>query len=187
VNQSTKTFVAGGLLALALFGPAMAGPLEDGEAALNRSDYAAAVKIFRPLADAGNASAQGKLGKLYADGQGAPQDYAQAVGWYRKAAEQGDYVGQISLGTMYEFGHGAPQDYVRAHMWYNLAAAGKFEIDERVPQDSIFRTLAASAFADARHEAATLRDRLAARMTPAQIAEAQRMASEWVESHPSRR
>jgi hypothetical protein len=31
------------------------------------------------------------------------------------------------------------------------------------------------------------RDSVAAKMTPAQIAEAQRMASEWAQSHPSSR
>jgi len=31
------------------------------------------------------------------------------------------------------------------------------------------------------------RDDVAAKMTPAQIAEAQRMAREWMQSHPSKR
>jgi hypothetical protein len=39
VKQRITTFVASGVLALALFGEAMAGPLEDGEAAYQRGDY----------------------------------------------------------------------------------------------------------------------------------------------------
>ncbi len=61
---------------------------------------------------------------------------------------------------MYEKGQGVPQDYVQAHMWYNLAA---------------------SHFAPGsdRDRAVKNRDILAAKMTPAQIAEAQRLARKW--------
>jgi len=52
-------------------------------------------------------------------------------------------------------GRGLPQDWVQAHMWYNLAAAQGLE------------------------PANKLRDSLAKKMTPAQIAEAQKMAREW--------
>ena len=64
-------------------------------------------------------------------------------------------VAQFSLGVMYSKGRGVPQDYVQAHMWDNLAAAQDIE--------------------DARKG----RDKLAEHMTPAQIAEAQRLAREW--------
>jgi TPR repeat protein len=187
-----KTLLAGGLLALVLFGSATAGPLEDGEAAYKRSDFATALQLFRPLAEQGNAEAQNSLGAMYQygqgvpkdyaqalilrrkaadqgnasaqidlaimymDGDGVPQDYEQAVAWFRKAAEQGDVWGQFDLGQMYRDGHGVPQDYVRAHMWMNLAASHT---------DDVWF--------------AQMRNGLAAKMTPAQIAEAERMASEW--------
>ncbi len=80
--------------------------------------------------------------------------------WYRKAAEQGNDSAQFNLGVMYTKGRGVPQDYVQAHMWYNLAAAGSPPGEDR---DS----------------AAKNRDIVAERMTPAQIAEAQRLAREW--------
>ena len=94
------------------------------------------------------------------------QDYAQAASWYRKAAEQGQVVAQLNLGLMYSRGEGVPQDYVRAHMWVNLAAPGISDTSSR-------RIFVES------------RDLVAAKMTPAQIAEAQRMASEWAQSHRS--
>jgi uncharacterized protein len=56
---------------------------------------------------------------------------------------------------MYAQGHGVPQDDVLAHMWFNLAAA----IGEK--------------------SAVTDRDKAAAQMTPAQVAEAQKLAREW--------
>ena len=79
-------FAAGGVLALALFGTAIAGPLEDGAAAYQRGDYATAERLLRPLAEQGDVAAQASLGAMYANGDGVPQDYAQAVVWYRKAA-----------------------------------------------------------------------------------------------------
>ena len=57
VKRWIKAFFTGGLLALALFGAAAAGPLDDAEAAYLRGDYARAMRIARPLADKGNAFA----------------------------------------------------------------------------------------------------------------------------------
>ena len=57
-------------------------------------------------------------------------------------------------------GKGVPQDYVATHMWFNLAASRA--------EDAAIRDMAAKE-----------RDLVASMMTPAQIAEAQRMAREW--------
>jgi TPR repeat protein len=78
VKQQITTLFAGGVLALALFGAAMAGPLEDGQAAVRHGDYATAMQYFRVLADQGNAVAQNNLGFMYDQGLGVPRDYAQA-------------------------------------------------------------------------------------------------------------
>jgi TPR repeat protein len=118
-------------------------------------DYTAAVSWFRRAAERGNASSKTFLGVMYRDGKGVPQDYAAAVAWYRKAAEQGDALAQSDLGVMYGYGQGVPQDYVQAHKWFNLAAVS----------------------GDA--SAATNRGTVARKMNPAQIAEAQRLASAW--------
>ncbi len=61
---------------------------------------------------------------------------------------------------MYATGDGVPQDYVQAHMWYNLAAS-------RYPPGSD------------RDKVVRNRDTVAEKMTPEQIAEAQRLAREW--------
>ena len=131
--------------------PTVAGPLEDGIAAYDKGDYATALRLLRPLAEQGNASAQNNLGFMYGAGWGVPQDYATAVSWYRKAAEQGYGLGQHNLGAMYFNGQGVLQDYVQAHMWFNLSA---------VQGDA---------------NAATHRDVVAMKMTPAQLAEAQKL------------
>ena len=62
---------------------------------------------------------------------------------------------------MYADGKGVSQDYSLAHMWFNLAASA--ELDDA-----------------SREMAIKNRDVVAAKMTPAQIAEAQRMAREWI-------
>jgi TPR repeat protein len=139
--------------------PAVAGPFEDGVAAYRRGDYATALRLYRPLADGGSASAQYNIGIMYDKGQGVPQDYAEAISWYRKAADQGHSTAQNNLGAMYNDGTGVPQDYVLAYMWFNLAASGL-----KAPESDI---------------AVKNRDRVATRMTAAQIAESQKLAREW--------
>jgi uncharacterized protein len=85
-----KTFLAGGLVMLALVSAAMGGALEDGQAAYQQADYETAERLWRPLADLGDARGQSNLGAMYANGRRVPQDDAQAVGWFRKAADKGD-------------------------------------------------------------------------------------------------
>lgn len=121
-------------------------------------DNAAAINWYKKAAEQGNSKAQEQLGWMYSKGTGVVQDYSAAASWYRKAAEQGNSQAQNYLGWMYADGTGVAQDYVQAHMWFNLSAAGATE-------------------ANLRDGATINRDRLAAKMTPAQIAEAQKLAS----------
>ena len=153
-------------------------------------DYAQAAAWYRKAADQGNAEGQFHLGELYAPGKGVPQDDAQATAWYRKAADQGYAPAQLNMGGMYEQGLGVPQDYAQAIVWYRKAADQGYAFAQAqlgdmyrdglgVPQDYVrahmWYNLAASHGSSAKD-----RDDIAAKMTPAQIAEAQRMASEWV-------
>lgn len=125
-------------------------------------NFAEAIKWWSKAADQGDAYAQDDLGVMYASGQGVPQDYAEAARWFRKAANQGNADAQLRLGTMYVLGEAVPQDYVLAHMWLNLAAS------QFGPS------------AKERHDSAVMaRDFAARKMTPAQIAEAQKLAREW--------
>jgi hypothetical protein len=115
-------FLAGVVLSLMLTGEAAAGPYEEGFAADERGDYAEAVRLWRPLAEQGDAFLQSMLGAMYGEGKGVPQDDAEAVKWHRLAAEQGFALGQLNLGLMYDTGKGVPQDYAEALKWYRLAA-----------------------------------------------------------------
>ena len=191
-----KAFLLALTLVASLAGTAVAGPFEDGKAAYDKSDYATAMRLWRPLADRGDAPLQSLLGAMYAEGQGVPQDYAQAVSWYRKAADQGHANAQYNLGNQYYKGQGVPQDYAQAVAWYRKAAdqgdagaqnnlGNQYYKGQGVPQDYIqahmWSNLAASRLTDPtnRADAVKNRDVVAAKMTPAQIAEAQRLASAW--------
>jgi uncharacterized protein len=161
-----KSAVAALILAVGFVGSVAAGPHDDWMAAYKRGDYLTAMRLLRPLAEQGEAVAQSSLGMMYEiGGKGVPQDYAAAVSWFRKAAEQDDATAQYHLGVMYENGYGVRLDFIMAHMWLNLAAA---------KQESEF--------------VATMeRNGLAKEMTPAQIAEAQRLAREWKPTRQSSR
>jgi uncharacterized protein len=100
-----------------------AGPYEDGNSAYERNDYATALRLWRPLAEKGSASAQYNLGVIYGKGQGVAQDYHEAIKWFRQSAEQGTANAQYNLGSMYAQGQGVAQDYGEAIKWYRLAAA----------------------------------------------------------------
>jgi TPR repeat protein len=93
---------------------AVAGPYEDGVAAAKRGEHAIALRIFRSLAEKGDAKGQNGLGKLYHDGMGVPQSYVEALNWYRKSAEQGYASAQNNLGLMYANGQGVTQDHAEA-------------------------------------------------------------------------
>jgi len=67
-----KAILRSGFLALAIMAlavPVHAGPLEDGNVAYERKDYATALKYWRPLAKRGDATAQYNLGHMYRLGQ----------------------------------------------------------------------------------------------------------------------
>jgi hypothetical protein len=115
-------------------------------------EYAAAAMLFRPLAAQGRAGAQYYLGFMYANGQGVLQDYTEAVKWYRLAADQGHPGARYGLGLMYASGQGVVQDVVQGFMWLDLAARQGLR------------------------DALKSRDALSLNMTPAQRAEAEKLA-----------
>jgi hypothetical protein len=183
-------------LALIVISAAVAGPLDDAVAAHQRGDYATAVRLLHPLADEGNALAQTGLGLMYEKGEGVLQDYAAAARWYRLAANQGQSDGQFRLGLLYYGGQGLPQDYAAAvKLIRPLADQGldyaqtflgvMYQLGQGVPQDYVraHMWLNLSTAQGRSKAAAEGLDNVARLMTPAQIAEAQKLAREWQLSH----
>jgi uncharacterized protein len=184
--QLLRATLAAFLMPLAVAGAAFAGPLEDTVAAVNRRDYATALRLLRPLAEQGDDVAQFDLGVMYNEGWGVPRDYVQAWKWYRRAAIQGNADAQFNLGMLYEH-----HRYAEAAKWYREAADqgledAQFNLGllyakgQGVPRDDVqaYMWFELSA-AQGDQSAANNREAAARRMTPDQIAEAQRLASEW--------
>ena len=111
-----------------------ADQLEDGIAAYQRGDFATALRLFQPLAEQGDASAQTNLGVMYEQGRGVAQNYREAMRWFRLAAMQGDASAQSNLGVMYFKGQGIAQDFREAMRWYRLGAGqGNAEAQFKAP------------------------------------------------------
>ncbi len=184
------------VLALALPAHVLAADFQAGWTAYARGDYKTALKEWRLLAEQGDPDAQYYLGRMYDRRIGVPEDNVEAVKWYRLAAEQDDAGAQFSLGVMYENGSGIPQDYAEAAKWYRLAAeqghaygqatvASMYAKGMGVIQNYVLAhmwfDLAAARMppGEDRDWAVSNRDIAEGRMTPAQVAEAQRLAREW--------
>ena len=130
-----------------------------------QQDGKAAVKWWRKAAEQGYIPAQNKLGEIYESGMNVSDfsgkyrrqrdvvhaDYAEAVKWYSTAATQGDIPSAAALGDLYAQGHGVPQDFVQAYVWYSRSA---------------------SVSAARAHD-------LLNKMTPAQVAEGERLTKGW--------
>lgn len=106
-------------LARQLLGDVLFGDLGDG----SRDDYARAVEVTRPAAEAGFAPAQLSLGYAYDLGRGIDEDDVLAADWYKRAADQGEPRAAGNLGYLYHGGSGVPLDYEQAKHWYEIAAA----------------------------------------------------------------
>jgi TPR repeat protein len=128
---------------------------QTGVDAYQKGDYVGAAKEWRPLAEAGDPIAQFNLGLLYLDGHGVPQSSMEAANWFRRAAEQ-DYVqAQHNLGAMYGSGQGVKRDLVQAYKWLNICAA------------------------KGNGGCITQRDLIAKKLKPGQVAEGQRLATDF--------
>lgn len=111
---------------------------------------------YRLAAEQGHAGAQTSMGIIYLNNPGMVLGKQAAVRWFSQAAEQGNPIAQYNLGLLYDKGQGVPQDYVKAYMWADLAVGQDYR------------------------KAQELKNSVAARMTEAQIEEAQLLAREWL-------
>jgi Sel1 repeat len=146
-------------LMLAVSGP-VSGGWDEARAAELSGDYARAFIEYRQLADDGDIQALHNLGVMYYNAFGVYRDYGKALQCFLAAAEHGIAGAQNNVGFLYAHGHGVQQDFVRAHMWFAIAAA--YGEQTAIENRAI----------------------VAVRMNPSEIAEAGRLAQEWLEKHP---
>ena len=136
--------------------------MRNAAAAYERKDMATAARLWKVWADKGNAEARTLLGAMYWSGEGVPRDHNQAARLYLLAANQGYARAQNDIGFMLGFEGPPPHDDVEAYKWLSLAVQRyTAKNQDRLDQ--------------AKKDKATL----AARMTPAQVTEAERRAKAW--------
>src|SRR6185369_10877092 len=87
--------------AAALFAaPLAAQSVKAGIEAWQHADYAAAVAIWRPLAESGDPDAAFNLGQAYRLGRGVPLNLGSAQSWFLRAAQTGHVDAQTTLGLL---------------------------------------------------------------------------------------
>lgn len=150
----------GGAAVAFLFVLACGAPQETQADPCANVDSSSPLELLTGCAEQGDALAQVNLGVIHDLGRRVPRDREEAVRWYRMAAEQGQADAQTSLGLRYRLGNGVAEDLVISYMWYDLSAAQGSDVARRS------------------------RDVVEERMTPEQVAEAQRLSREWTETHP---
>ncbi|RFB81187.1 tetratricopeptide repeat protein [Methylovirgula sp. 4M-Z18] len=124
----------------------LASQYERGEGV--EQDLALAQAWYAKSAAQGHIRAMHNLGVMLAKGLGSKSNVAAAAEWFRKAADHGVRDSQFNLGVLYGRGVGVPLDFSQSYIWFALAAA---QGDDK---------------------AAQMRDRVAARLAPDQLATA---------------
>jgi hypothetical protein len=88
------------VLTLVLAVPGSAQSVRAGIAAWQKADYSAAVAIWRPLAEKGDADAAFNLGQAYRLGRGVPTNIGAAQTWFERAARKGHVDAETTLGLL---------------------------------------------------------------------------------------
>ena len=135
--------------------------LDEAIAAYKAENYPVAMAEFSSLATQGETRAQYQLARMYFDGKGVPQDFKAAAKWYQKAAAQGHSFAQYELSLMFNHGQGVTKDYVQAYAWLTLAAANHLGV------------------------AASNREVLLRKMSPAQTIQAEKLYQDYLVKYPA--
>lgn len=111
---------------LAMFG-STAWALGDAQAlaAYQAKNYREAMRLYRPLAEKGDAEAQYYVGRMYEKGEGVRRDQNEVVKWYLKSAENGYAPAQYRVAVGYAYGLGGlSKDQDEAVKWLRRSAEG---------------------------------------------------------------
>jgi TPR repeat protein len=123
-------------------------------------------------AEAGDPASQFNLGILYDsgvddNGRAVEGNRGEAARWLLAAAQQGLPRAQVKLAEVYAAGPDVSGSHAAAGGWFLLAALGLYGVH--------------------RHRAQSGYEPIAPLLTPAEIAQAQRFAQDWVATQPASR
>lgn len=133
---------------------------ELGKKAFNAGDFKEGLKWAQKAAEQGDAGSQYGLAVSFTKGYGVEANLETAVKWFSLAANQGNVDAQASLAKRYALGEGVPQDKSEAYKWYDIA------------------------FKQGRFHGDVARDKFAATLTPAELAEGIRRSANFVLPKP---
>lgn len=174
--------------------PVSAASFLDGKEAAEKGDFAAAVEIWRPLAESRDPRAETYLGLMYDNGYGVAQDQAEAFRWFERAAGRGYADAQYHLAFMYHHGRGVQRSQSEALKWYRLAAAkgqpaAQYNLGRMYAHGLVVKRDLVTAFAWLDLAAAKRspmqmlarrdRDKIGERLSEAEIEAAHERAREW--------
>ena len=181
-----------------ILGGASAGMAQDfdkGNAAWEKKKWSLALREFVPLAQQGDAVAQGILGTAYIEGKGVKQDYVLGAKWTRRSADQGDAYAQFLMGMFYAEGQGVPQDFATAVKWFRKSAeqgtlqahymlGQAYGSGDGVSKNNVSAHMWFNIAASLGHpQAEKYRDIVARQMTSVELAKAQKRASACVRNN----
>ena len=95
---------------------------QQAERAYNNKDFATAMRLFLPLAEAGDGISQFYVARMLEKGLGIAVDETGAARWYTLSAKAGVTSAQDNLGLMYLDGRGVRKDPASAADLFQLAA-----------------------------------------------------------------
>ena len=135
--------------------------LKKGLESFRSEDFATAIVEFIPLAEEGNAEAQYRLGLMHDNGDGTKQNSEEAIKWYTLAAKAGHAQAQGGLGWIYaDFtDENGLRDNFYAYVWLSLAVSQGLESQKEN------------------------RDEVKSRLSPTEIADAEKKAEEIAENY----
>lgn len=152
-------------------------------------------------AEDGSPWAQLYLGQWYINrdplGLGSKFDFKLAALWHRRAAEKGLYAAQQNMSHFYEKGIGVSKNIIKAYMWAYIGAQQDVHPKLRSSlrqSEEFWSTLIQGNGFDVDHvnhvnvfyNGFSNMEKVKRNMTPAQIAEAQKLAREWRKAHKSK-
>jgi TPR repeat protein len=155
-----------------------------------------AVSYYEKAAALGSSNAQYMLGTMYENGNGVAEDKTKAMQLFEKAAMQGNLFGQTNVARCYQLGIGVPKNYERAVEWLQKSAAQDWADSQyylgyaylRGVGTAMDKVLAYAWFnisssrpslEDTTADAKLTSSQIEAALTSEELAEAQRLSSNW--------
>jgi len=127
-----------------------------------QSSYQALV-WYEVAAANGDIRAPNAIAEIYLGRGDIAPDLQKAVFWFERAVMLFDASAYYHLGEMYARGQGVPKDLIEAYKWFDLAAG--LSLPDQISQMT---------------KGAVARDRIREELMPAQVAEGQKRASEFL-------